>query len=135
MFFNKNLYKQISSSKYTTKQAITYFLLAYYNTKKINTEQIMKSIIKKIITIKPQEVLTKYYCQYLRIYGSEWSLTLNQLLSYSYIVCEEILKTNDKLESFEIICIFNKYLKDFTPNRLKNMLKAKSLGFFNLSSM
>ena len=130
MFFNKNLYKQISSSKYTTKQAITYFILGYYNTKKINTEQIMKSIIKKIITIKPQEVLTKYYCQYLHIYGSEWSLTLNQLLSYSYIVCEEILKTNDKLESFEIICIFNKYLKDFTPKQAEKYAKSHKFRLF-----
>lgn len=130
MFFNKNLYKQISSSKYTTKQAITYFLLAYYNTKKINTEHIIKSIIKKIITIKPQEVLTNYYCQYLHICGSEWSLTLNQLLSYSYIVCEEILKTNDKLESFEIICIFNKYLKDFTPKQAEEYIKSRKFRLF-----
>ena len=90
----------------------------------------MKSIIKKIITIKPQEVLTKYYCQYLRIYGSEWSLTLNQLLSYSYIVCEEILKTNDKLESFEIICIFNKYLKDFTPKQAEKYVKSHKFRLF-----
>ena len=114
MFFNKNLYKQISSSKYTTKQAITYFLLAYYNTKKINTEQIMKSIIKKIITIKPQEVLTKYYCQYLRIYGSEWSLTLNQLLSYSYIVCEELIKTNNKFVRY----VISENRKNHTINKI-----------------
>ena len=47
MFFNKNLYKQISSSKYTTKQAITYFLLAYYNTKKINQKLLNKNLFAK----------------------------------------------------------------------------------------
>ena len=46
MFFNKNLYKQISNCKHTTKQAITYFLLGYYNTKRINTDSIIKSIVK-----------------------------------------------------------------------------------------
>ena len=130
MFFNKNLYKQIRNCKYTTKQAITYFLLGYYNTKRINTDSIIKSIVKQIATIEPQEVLTKYYCQYLHIYGSEWSLTLNQLLSYSYIVCEEILKTNDKLESFEIICIFNKYLKDFTPKQAEKYVKSHKCRLF-----
>lgn len=69
MFFNKNSYKQISSSKYTTKQAITYFLLAYYNTKKINTEQIM-------------------------------------------------------------ICIFNKYLKDFTPKQAEKYAKSHKFRLF-----
>ena len=130
MFFNKNLYKQISSSKYTTKQAITYFLLGYYNTKRINTDSIIKSIVKQIATIEPQEVLKKYYSQYLTIYGNEWSLTLNQLLSYSYIVCEEILKTNDKLESFEIICIFNKYLKYFTPKQAEKYAKSHKFRLF-----
>lgn len=130
MFFNKNLYKQISNCKYTTKQAITYFLLGYYNTQRINTDSIIKSIVKQIATIEPQEVLKKYYCQYLHIYGSEWSLTLNQLLSYSYIVCEEILKTNDKLESFEIICIFNKYLKDFTPEQAEKYAKSHKFRLF-----
>ena len=49
MFFNKNLYKQISNCKYTTKQAVTYFLLGYYNTKRINTDSIIKSIIKQVM--------------------------------------------------------------------------------------
>lgn len=130
MFFNKNLYKQISNCKYTTKQAVTYFLLGYYNAKKINTDSILKSIIKQVTAIESQEVLKKYYCQYLNIYGNEWSLTSNQLLSYSYIVCEEIIKTNNKLEGFEIICIFNKYLKNFTPKQAEEYARIHKFRLF-----
>ena len=63
------------------------------------------------------------------IYGV-YIAPLNQLLSYSYIVCEEILKTNDKLESFEIICIFNKYLKDFTPKQAEKYAKSHKFRLF-----
>ena len=133
--YNKKLYKKINNCQYTTKQAITYFLLGYYKSRINNIDMIIKSIIKQLIAIKPQNVLENYYCQYLNIYGKEWKLTLNQFLSYSYIVSEEILKSNTKYESFEIIYIFNNILKNSHLNRLKNMLKAISLGFFNLSSV
>ena len=104
--------------------------MGYYNTQRINTDSIIKSIVKQIATIEPQEVLKKYYCQYLNIYGNEWSLTLNQLLSYSYIVCEELIKTNNKLESFEIIYIFNKYLKNFTPKQAEEYAKSHKFRLF-----
>ena len=41
-----------------------------------------------------------------------------------------ILKTNDKLESFEIICIFNKYLKDFTPKQAEKYAKSHKFRLF-----
>ena len=106
---NKKLYKKINNCQYTTKQAITYFLLGYYKSRVNNIDVIIKNIIKQLITIESKNVLENYYCQYLNIYGKELNLTLNQLLSYSYIVCEEISKSNNKLESFEIIYIFNNF--------------------------
>ena len=127
---NKKLYKKINNCQYTTKQAITYFLLGYYKSRVNNIDVIIKNIIKQLITIESKNVLENYYCQYLNIYGKELNLTLNQLLSYSYIVCEEISKSNNKLESFEIICIFNKYLKDFTPKQAEKYVKSHKFSLF-----
>ena len=103
--YNKKLYKKINNCQYTTKQAITYFLLGYYKSRINNIDMIIKSIIKQLIAIKPQNVLENYYCQYLNIYGKEWKLTLNQFLSYSYIVSEEMLKLNTKVLKLYIFLI------------------------------
>ena len=46
------------------------------------------------------------------------------------MVCEEILKTNNKLESFEIIYIFNKYLKNFTPKQAEEYVKSYKFRLF-----
>ena len=128
--YNKKLYKKINSCQYTTKQAITYFLLGYYKSRVNNIDMIIKSIIKQLIAIKPQNVLKNYCCQYLNIYGKEWKLTLNQFLSYSYIVCEEILKSNNKLESFEIIYFFNNFLKIFTPKQAEKYVESHKFRLF-----
>ena len=128
--YNKKLYKKINNCQYTTKQAITYFLLGYYKSRINNIDMIIKSIIKQLIAIKPQNVLENYYCQYLNIYGKEWKLTLNQFLSYSYIVSEEILKSNTKYESFEIIYIFNNILKKFTPKQAEKYVKSHKFRLF-----
>lgn len=128
--YNKKLYKKINNCQYTTKQAITYFLLGYYKSRINNIDMIIKSIIKQLIAIKPQNVLENYYCQYLNIYGKEWKLTLNQFLSYSYIVSEEILKSNTKCESFEIIYIFNNILKKFTPKQAEKYVESHKFSFF-----
>lgn len=128
--YNKKLYKKINNCQYTTKQAITYFLLGYYKSRIDNIDMIIKSIIKQLIAIKPQNVLENYYCQYLNIYGKEWELTLNQFLSYSYIVSEEILKSNTKCESFEIIYIFNNILKKFTPKQAEKYVESYKFRLF-----
>lgn len=130
MFYNKNLYKQISNCKYSTKQAITYFLLGYYKSKGNNIDVIIKNIVKQLITIDSKNVMKNYYCRYLNIYGNEWSLTVNQLLSYSYIVCEEISKSNNKLGSFEIIYFFNNYLKIFIPKQAEEYAKSHKFRLF-----
>ena len=128
--YNKKIYKKINNCQYTTKQAITYFLLGYYKSRINNINMIIKSIIKQLIAIKPQNVLENYYCQYLNIYGKEWKLTLNQFLSYSYIVSEEISKSNTKCESFEIIYIFNNILKKFTPKQAEKYVESHKFRLF-----
>ena len=128
--YNKKIYKKINNCQYTTQQAITYFLLGYYKSRINNIDMIIKNIIKQLIAIKPQNVLENYYCQYLNIYGKEWKLTLNQILSYSYIVSEEILKSNTKCESFEIIYIFNNILKKFTPKQAEKYVESHKFRLF-----
>ena len=128
--YNKKIYKKINNCQYTTKQAITYFLLGYYKSRINNIDMIIKNIIKQLIAIKPQNVLENYYCQYLNIYGKEWKLTLNQILSYSYIVSEEILKSNTKCESFEIIYIFNNILNKFTPKQAEKYVESHKFRLF-----
>ena len=127
---NKKLYKKINNCQYTTKQAITYFLLGYYKSRVNNIDVIIKNIIKQLITIESKNVLENYYCQYLNIYGKEWKLTLKQFLSYSYIVSEEILKLNNKCESFEIIYIFNNIFKKFTPKQAEKYVESHKFRIF-----
>lgn len=114
---------EINKELYSTKEAITYFLLGYYNTKSNNILDIIKSIEKQMKIVNKDKVLDNYYCQYLTINRADLKLTKEQIISYSYIVGHEISKCQKRPHSFEIICIFNKILEIFTPEQAERKLE------------
>ena len=79
--------KNIENKKYSVKQALAYYIVSFNKSKEKDFESLMKKLIEILIDIQDEnKVLEQINRDFILEIENYWTLTLDQVVSYAYIM-------------------------------------------------
>lgn len=114
---NDKIIEKLVNERYSVKQMIAYFIVGYLNTKgKKEFKEILNSILFQIINVNKTEILKIISVKNIADIDIYWSLTAEQMLCYAYIVFENLMKGNQKIQIQDIKNEFIVLAKLYSPS-------------------
>lgn len=112
-----NILEKLLHERYSIKQMIGYFIVGFKETiNKNNFDEIMNSITESVVNIEKKELVDLVDISFIENIDLYWNLTIEQILSYAYIVFEELMKSNKIIELKDIISEFLVIAKLYSPD-------------------
>ncbi len=119
----KSEIEKLTNKRYTIKQAIAYFIETYVNVEdKLNFKEIMNKLILNLIKIDEKEIMEKIEVTDVEYF---WSINVEQLISYAYIIFEKITNTKQEVEIRNIIEELKNAIKLYSPNNAEEFVENK----------
>lgn len=121
----KNLEK-LFNKKYSVKQMVSYFIITYQNTEnKLNFNEIMNNLIMKMIKVEEKKVLDMVDIKIIFDIDVYWKVTTNQIISYAYIIFNNLISNKPKNTITDIIKEFKSVYKIYSPSNAEEFVKNK----------
>lgn len=127
---NDKIIEKLVNERYSVKQMIAYFIVGYLNAKnKGEFKEILNSILSQIINVNKTEILKMISAKHIVDIDICWKLNAEQMLCYAYIIFENLMKANQKIQIQDIKNEFIVLAKIYSPsnaveyvenNKLKN---------------
>lgn len=121
--------EKIKNNKYSVKGAFAYYILGFYSCKKENVDDIIVSILEKLIEIKKENiVLSKIDSSLLDEIKNYWSLSIEQLISYACIIFNNLMFTKTKIKDIkekDILDEFIYVMRIYSPDNAKKYVENK----------
>lgn len=114
---------KLMNKKYTVKQAVAYFIESYVNVEeKLNFKKIMNKLILTLIQIDEKGIVETIKVPEIDYY---WTITVEQLISYAYIIFEKLTNTKRKIDIRDIIEEFKSTIKLYSPNNAEEYVNRE----------
>ena len=121
---NDKIIEKLLNERYSVKQMIAYFIVGYLNTKdKEELKEVLNSISSQIIKINKTEILKMISVKYIEDIDIYWRLSAEQMLCYAYIVFENLMKANQKIQVQDIKNEFIALAKLYSPSNAVEYLE------------
>lgn len=118
---------KIENKRYSVKQAISYYIVSYRSSdKKTDFRNIMSELLIKLLEIPEQdEVLDRVSIDTLEKIKLYWSLNLDQLVSYAYIVFHNLTFTNQEFTENDIVSESIYVMQLYSPNNAEEFVERQ----------
>lgn len=118
---------KIENERYSVKQAISYYIISYRNTeKKTDFKSIMSELLIKLLEIPEQdEVLVQVNIDILEKIKAYWTLNLDQVVSYAYIVFHNLTFTSQTFTENEIVSECKYVMQLYSPNNAEEFVERQ----------
>ena len=115
----------LENKKYSVKQAISYYIISYRNAeKKTDFKSIMSELLMTMLEIPEQnEVLKQVNPTVLEKINMYWSLDINQVVSYAYIIFRDLTLTNQTVSERIIVSECEYVMRLYSPNNAEEFVE------------
>ena len=122
----ENILEKLLHERYSVKQMISYFIVGFReSTNKNKIDEIMTSITTIVVNIDKNKIVDLIDIKYIEKIDLYWNLTVEQVLSYAYIVFNILMKSNTNIELKDIISEFLIVVKLYSPDNAVDKVKKK----------
>lgn len=118
---------KIENKRYSVKQAISYYIVAFRNTeKKTRFKSIMSELLIDLLEIPQQDkILEKISPNILEQIKVYWSLDIDQVVSYAYIVFYNLTYTRQEFTEKDIVSECKYVMQLYSPNNAEEFVNRQ----------
>lgn len=119
-------YKEIKNRRYSPKEVLAHLVISSENIVNKNVESLTNSLEQVFIeNISNQNILEKLELNVLEKITNYWSLTLNQAMSYGYIVFNNLIFEEKEFTQEKIADMFVYAMRLYSPDNAEDFVKSK----------
>lgn len=119
-------YKEIKNRRYSPKEVLAHLVIIADNIVSKNLESLTNSLEQVFIdNINNKNILEKLELNVLEKITNYWSLTLNQAMSYGYIVFNNLIFEEKEFTQEKIADMFVYVMRLYSPDNAEEFVKNK----------
>ena len=123
----EKILEKLLYERYSVKQMVGYFIIGFKETEnKDKFEEIMNNVTTVIVNIDKNKLVDLVDVEFIEKIDLYWSLNIEQILSYSYIVFKNLMKSNRTIELKDIVSEFLVVAKLYSPDNAVEYIKRKT---------
>lgn len=124
-------YKEIKNIRYSPKEVLAHLVVSSGNVANKNMEDLINSLEKVFVeNINKKDILEKLEISLLEKITNYWSLTLNQAISYGYIVFNNLMFEEKEFTPEKITDMFVYAMRLYSPDNAERFVAEKFEDFF-----
>ncbi len=113
----EKILEKLLHERYSVKQMVGYFIMGFKETeKKDKFEEIMNNVTTVVVNIDKNKLVDLVDVEFIEKIDLYWSLNIEQILSYAYIVFKNLMKSNRTIELQDIVSEFLVVAKLYSPD-------------------
>lgn len=113
-------FRSIVNRRYSPKEALAYFVISVNNAKDRNLDSLIISLKKELIK-NSSSLLEKLERKSIEQVVNYWSLSLEQVIAYGYIVFNNLTIEKKQLTEEEITDIFVYIMRLYSPSNAEEI--------------
>ena len=118
--------KNIENKKYSVKQALAYYIVSFNKSKEKDFESLMIKLIEILIDIQDEnKVLEQINRDFILEIENYWTLTLDQVISYAYIMFYNLTFAGQSFIDKDILEEFIFIMKLYSPNSAEEFVERQ----------
>ena len=118
--------EKLVNKKYTVKQAIAYYVISYIDTEnKLDLRELISNLMNKIMRIDEKKILEMREAKIIEETKYQWILTSDQVLSYGYIIFNNLTMARQTIRPKDITKEFESVVKLYSPNNAEEFLERE----------
>lgn len=122
----ENILEKLLNEIYSAKQMVSYFIIGFKDTENKNEfEEIMKNVTTAIVNTDKNKLLDLVDSVFIEEIDLYWNLTVEQMLSYAYIVFNNLIRANRIIEIKDIVSQFLVVAKLYSPDNAVEYVRKK----------
>lgn len=123
----ENIIEKLLHERYSVKQMISYFIIGFKDTEnKDKFDEIMNNVTTIIVNIDKNKLVDLVDIEFIEKIDLYWNLNIEQILSYSYIVFKNLMKSNRTIELKDIVSEFLVVAKLYSPDNAVEYVEKKT---------
>lgn len=121
-----NEYLNIKDRVYSPKEALAYFIVSERKAKEKNVDNIVTILKEKLIrNIENKDIVEKIELTTFEKITNYWALSIEQVISYGYIVFNTLKFEEEPFTEEKICDMFNYSMRLYSPNNAVDYFKSK----------
>lgn len=121
-----DILRVIKNKRYSPKEALVYFVITSRNVTDVELESYIISLKEILLrNINNKKILEKLNLKLLEKITNYWSLTIEELIAYGYIVFNNLIFEKKEITEKEITNMFVYAMRLYSPNNAKEFIKDK----------
>ncbi len=122
----ENILEKLLNERYSAKQMVSYFIIGFKDTENKNEfEEIMNNVTTAIVNIDKNKLVDLVDSVFIEEIDLYWNLTVEQMLSYAYIVFNNLMRANRVIEIKDIVSQFLVVAKLYSPDNAVEYVRKK----------
>lgn len=118
--------KKIENKKYSVKQALAYYIVSFNKVKEKEFESIIKNLIETLIDMPDEnKVLEQIDTDLLAEVENYWTLTVDQVVSYAYIMFYNLTFAGQSFIDKDILGEFIFIMRLYSPNSAEEFVERQ----------
>lgn len=118
--------KKIENKKYSVKQALAYYIVSFNKVKEKEFESIIKNLIETLIDMPDEnKVLEQIDTDLLAEVENYWTLTVDQVVSYAYIMFYNLTFAGQSFIDKDILEEFIFIMRLYSPNSAEEFVERQ----------
>lgn len=123
----EKILEKLLHERYSVKQMIGYFIIGFKETEnKDKFEEIINNVTTVVVNIDKNKLVDLVNAEVIEKIDLYWNLTVEQMLSYSYIVFTNLMKFNRNIELKDIASEFLVVAKLYSPDNAVEYVRNKT---------
>lgn len=123
----EKILKKLLHERYSVKQMVGYFIIGFKETEnKDKFEEIMNNVTTIIVNIDKNKLVDLVDIEFIEKIDLYWSLNIEQILSYAYIVFKNLMKSNRTIELKDIVSEFLVVAKLYSPDNAVEQVELRT---------
>lgn len=122
----KEDFNKIANQRYSVKEAFAYFIAGFRTIKDGDYRDVLIEVVQKLIDIPNKSVVLEQLNGYgLNKIKNSWSLELEQVMAYAFIVFDILVKTGQKFCENDILSMFICMMRLYSPTNAVDFIDNK----------
>lgn len=123
----EKILEKLLHERYSVKQMIGYFIIGFKETEnKDKFEEIINNVTTVVVNIDKNKLVDLVNTEVIEKVDLYWNLTVEQMLSYAYIVFTNLMKFNRNIELKDITSEFLVVAKLYSPDNAVEYVRNKT---------
>lgn len=120
-------YKEINNRRYSPKEALAHFIISAENVNNKDIESLQGSLEQIFMqNLGNKNILEKIDIKLFEKIINYWSLTLNQAMSYGYIIFSNLIFEDKKFTPEQITDMFGYVMRLYSPDNAEEFVRNKT---------